>query len=171
MNELKRIALTGFMGVGKSSVARHLSYLLRCERIDLDNVIESSERRKIAQIIDSDGVEAYRRIETDNLKRSLQRTDIRILSLGGGAWTMPENRDLIREHGLTSVWLESTFNHCWNNIHFSKKDRPLARNKDSALKLFNERQEVYCLADWHFIVRPDLTSYDVARQIQDEVFS
>ncbi|MBC7899092.1 MAG: shikimate kinase [Saprospiraceae bacterium] len=171
MNELKRIALTGFMGVGKSSVARHLSYLLRCERIDLDNVIESSERRKIAQIIDSDGVEAYRRIETDNLKRSLQRTDIRILSLGGGAWTMPENRDLIREHGLTSVWLESTFNHCWNNIHFSKKDRPLARNKDSALKLFNERQEVYCLADWHFIVRPDLTSYDVAVQIQDEVFS
>lgn len=159
------------MGVGKSSVARHLSYILRCERIDLDDVIESTERRKIASIIDSDGIETYRRIETENLRRTLLQTGIRILSLGGGTWTIPENRELIREHGLTSIWLESTFNHCWNNIHFSKKDRPLAREKTSARKLFEERQKVYCLADWHFIVKPDLTSYDVARQIRDEVFS
>jgi len=171
MNNEKRIALTGFMGVGKSSVARHLSYLLRCERIDLDDVIENGERRRIAQIIDSDGVEAYRGIETANLKEVLLKTNIRILSLGGGTWTMPENRDLIRSHGLTSIWLESTFGHCWNNIHFSKKDRPLARNKAAARKLFDERQELYCLADWHFIVKPDRTSYDVARQIIEEVFS
>lgn len=171
MNNEKRIALTGFMGVGKSSVARHLSHLLRCERIDLDDVIESSERRKIAHIVDSDGIEAYRRVETVNLKQVLLKTKIRILSLGGGTWTMAENRELIRSHGITSVWLESTFNHCWNNIHFSKKDRPLARDKPSALKLFDERQKMYCLADWHFIVKPDLTSYDVARQIVEEVFS
>lgn len=171
MKDLKRIALTGFMGVGKSSVARHLSYMLRCERIDLDDVIESNERRKIAKIIDTDGVEAYRLIETQSLKQVLLNPNIRILSLGGGTWTTAENRELIRSHGIISVWLESSFNHCWNNIHFSKKDRPLARDKSSALKLFDERQRMYCLADWHFIVKPDLTSYDVARQIADEVFS
>jgi predicted PilT family ATPase len=37
--------------------------------------------------------------------------------------------------------------------------------------LFEERQKVYCLADWHVIVRPDYTSYDVARKIADEIFS
>ncbi len=171
MNKEKRIALTGFMGVGKSSVARHLSALLRCESIDLDMVIESKEKRKIVQIIDADGEEFYRRIETKNLKAVLEQPDIRILSLGGGTWTLAENRELIREHGITTIWLESTFNHCWKNIHFSKKDRPLARNKKSAQKLFDERQKLYCLADWHFIVRPDLSSFEVARQIMDEVFS
>jgi shikimate kinase len=84
---------------------------------------------------------------------------------------MPENRKLLKENGFTSVWLESTFEHCWLNISFSRKDRPLARDKTSARKLFEERQKVYCLADWHFIVRPGFTSFDVARKIADEIFS
>lgn len=167
----KRIALTGFMGVGKSSVARHLAFLLRCDRIDLDALIEANEHRKIADILDSDGEAAYRRIETENLKRALNKTGVRILSLGGGAWTIAENRELIRKRGMTSVWLESSFTHCWNNIRFSKKERPLARNKRSAQKLFDSRQELYCLADWHFIVKSDRTSFDIARQIAEEVFS
>ena len=169
--EEKRIALTGFMGVGKTSVARHLAQMLRCGRLDLDSLIEINEQRRIAEIIDADGEEAYRSIETENLKLALSKNGVRILSLGGGAWTVAENRDLIRESGLTSVWLESSFNHCWNNIRFSKKERPLARNKAAAKKLFEDRQKIYCLADWHFIVKADLTSFDVARQIHEEVFS
>jgi shikimate kinase len=166
-----RIALTGFMGVGKSSVSRHLANMVRCRRIDLDHVIENKAGRKIASIIDDDGIDFYRQLETDNLRRVLNETDCHILSLGGGTWTIPENRQLLKEHGYTSVWLESTFEHCWLNITFSRKDRPLARDKAAALKLFEERQEVYCLADWHVIVRPDYTSYDVARKIADEIFS
>lgn len=166
-----RIALTGFMGVGKSSVARHLSQLLKCRRVDLDLVIEANERRKIVEIIDTDGVDHYRMLETKQLERVLNESRSRILSLGGGTWTMPVNRDLLKAHGYTSVWLESTFEHCWLNISFSRKERPLARDKQSALKLFEERQKVYCLADWHVIVRPDFTSHDVARKIVDEIFS
>jgi shikimate kinase len=166
-----RIALTGFMGVGKSSVARHLANRLYCKRVDLDLFIEDNERRKIAEIIDTDGIGYYRTIETRNLERLLSESDARILSLGGGTWTTPANRTLLKAHGFTSVWLESTFEHCWLNITFSRKDRPLARNKQNALKLFEERQKVYCLADWHFIVRPDLTSFDVAKQIANEIFS
>ncbi len=165
-----RIALTGFMGVGKTSVARHLANLLKCERLDLDSMIEISEKRRIVDIIDADGIEKYRSIETDNLKHALEK-DVRILSLGGGAWTMEENRRMIRASGLVSVWLDATFDHCWNNIRRSRKERPLVRNKELTRKLFDERQEVYCLADWHFVVKPDLTSHDVARQIVEEVFS
>lgn len=166
-----RIALTGFMGVGKSSVARHLAHMLRCRRVDLDMVIEGDQNRRIAEIIDNDGLARYREVETENLKRVLDQNNTRILSLGGGTWTIPGNRDLLKAHGFTSVWLESTFEHCWLNIAFSRKDRPLARDKQAALQLFEERQRDYSLADWHFIVRSDFTSFEVARKIADEVFS
>lgn len=171
MNSDKRIALTGFMGVGKSSVARHLAHLLGCESLDLDTLIERSDGRSIAEIIYSDGEPAYRLIETANLKRVLAENSCSILSLGGGTWTIPGNREMIKEHGLTSVWLESTFDHCWFNIRKSKKERPLAKNKRAARKLFDERQKVYCLADWHFIIRPEFNSYDIAGQIAEQVFS
>jgi shikimate kinase len=165
-----RVALTGFMGVGKSSVARHLAGMTRSMRVDLDHYIEHHLDARIAEIIDVHGIEHYRSVETQSLRQLLAETNVRILSLGGGTWTIPENRELLKEHGFTSIWLESTFEHCWINISFSRKDRPLARDKASALQLFEERQKVYCLADWHFIVRPDYTSVDVARLIAEEVF-
>ena len=170
MNNDIRIALTGFMGVGKSSVARHLARLLKCKRIDLDYAIEQSEGRSIAAIIDSDGETAYRDIETRNLENVLTNSDARILSLGGGTWTLDRNRRLLKSKGITCVWLEATFEHCWLNIAFSRKDRPLARDKKTALRLFEDRQNIYCLADWHFAIRADFTSYDVAQHIKEEIF-
>lgn len=170
MNRNKRIVLTGFMGVGKSSVGRHLAQILRSERIDLDFFIEKSTKRKIAEIIDSDGEEAYRKIETANLIRLLEESNAQVISLGGGTWTLAENRELIKSKGITSIWLESTFEHCWYNIKFSHKERPLARDKKKARKLFEDRKKVYCLADWHFVIKPEYSSYDIAKLIHNEYF-
>ena len=158
------------MGVGKSTVAKHLAHLLDCQRIDLDAVIIENENRTIAEIIEQEGMEKFRQIETANLRRILE-TKATIIALGGGAWTIEENRRLIKSQNFTTVWLESTFEHCWLNISASKRVRPLARNKSDALRLFEERQRVYCLADWHFIIKPELNSFEVARQIAEEVFS
>ncbi len=163
--------LTGFMGVGKSSVARHVAHMAGTRRVDLDHVLEESEKRTISQIIDADGEEEFRKIETANLERVIADPTVRVLSLGGGAWTTPVNREMLKQAEYTSVWLESSFEHCWLNITFSRKDRPLARNKEGAMRLFEERQKTYCLADWHFIIRPDHSSYDVASQIIEEIFS
>jgi len=165
-----KIALTGFMGVGKSSVARHLAQILRLQRVDLDHFIEARDGRKVAEIIDKDGLESYRAIESEQLERFLRDSRACILSLGGGTYTIESNRKLLKDHGFTTIWLESTFEHCWLNISFSRKDRPLARDKATARQLFDDRQKVYCLADWHFIVRPGFTSFDVARSIADEIF-
>ena len=169
-NNHKRVILTGFMGVGKSTVARHLSYILGIETIDLDYFIEENEKSTIAKIVEIRGISYFRHLETESLKDILQKTKAKIISLGGGAWTVEENRNLIKESGGTTVWLESTFEHCWRNISLSWRERPLAKNKDKAKELFEERQKVYCLADWHFVVRPNLTSFDVAKQIAEEVF-
>jgi len=169
-NSQQKTVLTGFMGVGKSTVARHLSHLLKCEKIDLDAFIEAGEKRTIAQIINEEGEARFREIETENLQKILQ-SDARIIALGGGAWTIEKNRRLIKQCKCTTIWLESTFDHCWRNIKFSRRERPLAKNKRSARKLFEERQKFYCLADWHFIVKPELNSYELAKKIAEEVFS
>ena len=159
------------MGVGKSSVARHVARRLGVRRFDLDFVLEENERRTVAQIIDAEGEAAFRAIETANLKRLLENPNVQILSLGGGAWTLERNREMIRQTGMTSVWLDATFEHCWLNITFSRKDRPLARDKQRARQLFEERQKDYSLADWHFVIRSGSNPYDVAEQIVEEVFS
>jgi shikimate kinase len=169
MKDERRVILTGFMGVGKSTVAKHLAHLLECERIDLDAEIVHNELRTIAEIIEQEGIEKFRRIETANLERILE-SNARIIALGGGAWTIEENRRLIKSRGFTTVWLESSFEHCWLNISASKRVRPLARNKRDALRLFEERQKVYCLADWHFIIKPEFNSFEVARRIAEEIF-
>ena len=171
MDNAKRVVLTGFMGVGKSSVGRHLAQILKAERIDLDFFIEKNEKRKISDIIDIDGEAAYREIESANLRRLLHEHDAQVISLGGGTWVVDENRELIKRTGLTSIWLESTFEHCWYNIKFSHKERPLARDKDKAKKLFEDRKKIYCLADWHFIIKAEYSSYDIAKLIYDEYFS
>lgn len=166
-----RIALTGFMGVGKSSVARHLSNILEIENIDLDTFIEKAEGRSVAEVLDAAGEAAYRELETRCLAKLLDESSARIISLGGGTFTIPRNRELIREKGIGTVWLESTFAHCWYNIKASKKERPLARDKRAAKRLFESRQSVYSLADWHFIIKPEFTSYDIATQIAEQVFA
>jgi shikimate kinase len=169
MKEEQRIILTGFMGVGKTTVAKHLASLLECERIDLDAVIAETEMGTIAEIIEREGIEKFRQIESANLRRILE-SNARIIALGGGAWTVEENRRLIKARGFTTVWLESTFEHCWLNISGSKRVRPLARNKTDARRLFEERQRVYCLADWHFIIKPEFNSFEVAKRIAEEIF-
>ena len=171
MNSEMRVVLTGFMGVGKSTVARFLASLLDSKRIDLDSVIETSEKKTIAEIIASVGEARFRQIESENLRQILIDDEARIIALGGGAWTIKENRQLIKDQKLITIWLESTFDHCWRNIRMSKRDRPLAKTREQTLELFEQRAKVYCLADWHFIIKPDLTSFEIAKKIAEEVFS
>ena len=169
-NSNKRVVLTGFMGVGKSTVARHLARIMNCQRLDLDYFIEETQGKKIAEIFDSIGEKEFRKIETDCLKKILGDLSVKIISLGGGAWISPENREIIKNQDCICIWLESTFEHCWRNIRLSSRKRPLASNKHMARQLFEERERVYCLADWHFVIRPDFTSYDVARNIAEQIF-
>jgi len=167
----KRIAITGFMGDGKSSVARHLAAITGWDRLDLDEFIERSLSVAIEHIIENEGIAVYRNIESQHLEKALSVYKPAILSLGGGTWTIESNREIIKSEGYMTIWLEATFEHCWQNITKSRKRRPLARNKATAAEIFEERRSVYCLADWHIVVRPGSSSYDIALQIAEEVCS
>lgn len=164
------IVLTGFMGVGKSTVARHLAFLLKAKRVDLDRVIEENESRPIGDIIEQHGESFFRELETSALRAALESKDIKIISLGGGTWTFDENRKIIRDKKCLTIWLNAPFEHCWRNISLSKNKRPLLGNKENARSLYEDRIKLYCLADWHFVIQPDRNSLGVAKQILEEIF-
>jgi shikimate kinase len=165
----QRIVFTGFMGVGKSTVARHLGFMLKTKRIDLDRFIEESHGCTIAEMIGKLGESFFRDIESEALETALSAADAKIISLGGGTWTFDRNRKMIHDNKCLTIWLNAPFEHCWRNIQRSKNKRPLLRDKESARGLYEDRQKLYCLADWHFVIQPDQNSLDVARQIIEEI--
>jgi shikimate kinase len=142
------IVITGFMGSGKSKVARELSRHLNFTMIDLDDAITERVGKSPAQLIVEDGEARFRVIESQVL-RDLLKSDLAIISLGGGAWIEETNRKMIDEFNCKSVWIDTPFDICWSRIEASNEDRPLGRNRDQALALYERRRPIYSLAAIH----------------------
>lgn len=107
------IALTGFMGSGKSTVGKMLAERLGCPFTDLDEAVEQAAGKSVAQIFAEDGEEAFRELEITALERILRDTPRYagepagraasgkeprqglVLALGGGTVMQPQARRLL----------------------------------------------------------------------------
>src|SRR5215471_3787133 len=87
------VVLIGCMGAGKTTVGRALAKKLRCQFLDLDDVVQQRERKSVAEIFASSGETVFRRMESAALNALLDdmEGDL-VLSLGGGAFVQKENR-------------------------------------------------------------------------------
>lgn len=153
------------MGAGKTTVARVLAGELARPFLDLDRFIHAHTHRTSQQIIDTDGEATFRMIETENLRGVLDETGLPVVALGGGAWTIEANRALIAERGAVSVWLDASFDLCWERIHRTARTRPFARDRAAAEKLFLNRQTLYRLAALHIPVTENDDAAHIARRI------
>ena len=97
------LAIVGFSGAGKSSLADSLSRRLALERVDLDREIERREGRTIPEIMAADGEAAFRERERATLRTLVDRPSI--LALGGGTLLDARNIPLVREERLV-LWLD-----------------------------------------------------------------
>lgn len=104
---MKNIVLIGFMGCGKTSVGTRMSYRLRLPMIDTDKEIERKSRSTVSAIFESLGEDAFREMETECLKQLLEKSEDRIISVGGGLPLRSENRELMKKLG-TVVFLRVT---------------------------------------------------------------
>jgi shikimate kinase len=146
------VVITGFMGCGKSKVARELAERLNTTMVDLDERITARTGRTPAQLIDEDGERIFRTIETDTLRDVLESHEAGVIALGGGAWIEQANRELIEQYGCASVWLNVPFEVCWARIEYAAEDRPLGRTKNEAAALYERRRPIYQLATTHIQV-------------------
>ena len=79
-----KIVLIGYMGSGKSAVARALSAKLKLNLIDLDSYIEAQEGLSISQLFAEKGAVYFRNKERFYLQQLLDSEASMLVSLGGG---------------------------------------------------------------------------------------
>lgn len=159
------IIIVGFMGSGKTSVARELARQLNVRFVDLDEFIAEQESRSPEQIITNDGEPHFRIIETAALEKVLSSDEPGVIAAGGGAWTIGTNRRLIAQHGATTVWLNCPFEMCWKRIQSADYLRPMAPSREAAEELYATRSHIYELADIHI----DIVEVDTPQQIAQKI--
>ena len=165
----KPIVITGFMGCGKSKIARALARRLDVPVVDLDDVITARQGRTPAQLIKEDGEPVFRAIESDTLHNLLKTVPAGVIALGGGAWVEETNRKLINQYGCVSVWLDVPFETCWARIEASEEDRPLGKTREQALTLYERRKPIYQLAAIHIQRMADEDFEDFISRIEQKI--
>ena len=133
--ELTRpVFFVGFMGAGKTSVARRLARTCGVASVDMDTYIERREGKKVKEIFAEGG-------ETDVLRDLGAKPDPLLISCGGGVVVTPANHDVFREAGFV-VYLEVTADEAASRIS-DTSTRPLFQNLEAARARCEERLPLY----------------------------
>jgi len=156
------LVLTGFMGAGKTTLGTGLSRQLGWPLFDLDTEI-TNIHGPIPQLFAERGESGFRAIEHYQLECLLPKLPRpSILSLGGGAFVEPSNRQLLERHSATVVFLDAPFDVLYARIAASSGERPLvagpggrrasdpAEGRERLSQLYKQRRPSYLLA--HHVV-------------------
>ena len=131
--------LLGFMGAGKSTIARELDP----DYIDMDALIEKRLGMSIANFFAEKGEEAFRQVESEVLAELLETNQV--VSTGGGVVISQRNRDLLKQNP-DNIYLKADFDTLYQRIVADKDNqRPLFLNnsKEELREIFQERQTWY----------------------------
>jgi shikimate kinase len=138
------------MGAGKSSVGRALGEQLGWTFEDLDERIESRERRKVPEIFRESGESEFRRAEHAALKELLLELGAgarRVVALGGGAFVPRRNARRIEAAGVPTVFLDAEVEELWRRCtepaEQQRMERPLLSSREQFAELYEARRRHY----------------------------
>jgi shikimate kinase len=163
---MSNISLIGFMGAGKTAVAKKLAAVLGRELVSIDALIVDREKRSINEIFFKEGEAYFRSIEKETIKNMSGRDHL-VIDCGGGAALDHDNMCRLKENGIV-VYLKARSGTIYDRI---KGDchRPLLKVDDPRAKiqeLLALREPFYFQAD--VVVNTDEKSLD---DVTEEILS
>jgi len=135
-----KIYLVGFMGAGKSTVARALGRRLGWRIEDIDEVVEARERATVSEIFAARGEPYFRLAEREALRRLLPLEHV-VVATGGGTYADPENRRVINSDGA-AIWLDLPWTAAIGRVPADGR-RPLASDRAQFAALYHSRRQAY----------------------------
>ena len=108
--------LLGFMGAGKSTIARALS----ADFLDMDELIFQKIGMSIQEYFAQYGESAFRKIEAEVLAECIQQ-DV-VLSTGGGVVLSSQNRDLLTQNPQ-NIYLKADFETLFRRIEEDQENQ------------------------------------------------
>lgn len=126
---MRKIILLGYMGCGKSTIAKTLSKLTKIPFIDLDKSIEERVNLSINEIFDQHGEIYFRKLEHEIFVELLNSPEDLIIGLGGGTPCYANNHELLNGATVLSIYLKASIDTLFNRLVANKNKRPLIADK------------------------------------------
>lgn len=137
------IIIIGFMGVGKSTIAKKLKQRLKMPTVDMDDLIVEKIGMTISDYFKENGEEAFRELESELLEEILDSEQI--ISPGGGVIMREKNQELLKKHPKV-IYLDGDFEMIYRRISGKKAHiRPIVqqKTKEELRELFDFRRGIY----------------------------
>ena len=166
---MENIYLVGFMGTGKSTVAKELSKLLPLNIVEMDACLETLAGMPISKIFEEQGEEAFRKMETMFLQAISQEKN-QIISCGGGVVLKDENIDIMKKTG-TVVLLKARPDTIYLRV-YEDENRPLLKDKKSVADIeamLKSREGQYNKAKDIELEVDDLTPAEISAKLIEEI--
>ena len=163
------IFLIGFMGAGKSTVAKYLGRNYGRRIVEMDEKIEEQEQMSIPQIFEEKGEEYFRGLETELLKSLIKEENL-VVSCGGGVPLRSCNVELMRESGQV-IFLTATPKTVYERVKNSNHRPLLEKNKNLTFikTLMEERKEQYEAAADYLIPTDGRNAEKICQEIMERI--
>jgi shikimate kinase len=135
-----KIYLVGFMGAGKTTLAKALGRRLDWRVEDIDERIEAREGRSVSSIFAREGEPYFRAVERAVLLDLLPLRHA-VVATGGGTFADVDNRAAINRDGY-SIWIDLPLSELVERIPADGR-RPLASDRAQFERLYAVRRASY----------------------------